>query len=245
MACLANVNVAFIVYCCGRYINFTPVLICLRKCCFCSNEGSFKFIILDHTVIFKVYYFSLGKTIAIFYGSQTGTAEEFSQRLSKDSQRYKLKAVVYDPEECEMDELNQMVTEIPKSLAVFVVATYGEGDPTDNAIAFYDWLKEGPELTGLNYAVFSLGNKTYEHYQGFGRYVDKRLEELGGNRVCQIGEGDDNENIEEDFVAWRELFWDNVCDFYGISKDKRSLSISVSRDYQLQVMRCSFLMGGS
>lgn len=43
---------------------------------------------------------------------------------------------------------------IPNSLAVFCMATYGEGDPTDNAMEFYDWLQNGDaDLTGLNYAV--------------------------------------------------------------------------------------------
>lgn len=175
----------------------------------------------------------LGKTVAIFYGSQTGTAEEFSQRLSKDCQGYGLKAGVFDPEECEMEELVEMKSEIPNSLAVFIVATYGEGDPTDNALPFSEWLKEDQDLEGLNYAVFSLGNKTYEHYQAFGRFVDKRVEELGGVRIHKIGEGDDDGNIEEDFVQWREEFWKSVCEFYDINVD--SMSNSVSRDYQLKV----------
>ncbi len=34
------------------------------------------------------------------------------------------------------------------------MATYGEGDPTDNAQEFYDWLKETSEsLNGLRYTV--------------------------------------------------------------------------------------------
>ena len=40
--------------------------------------------------------------------------------------------------------------------------------------------------------VFSLGNKTYEHYNAMGRFVDKRLEDMGANRVYERGEGDDD-----------------------------------------------------
>jgi len=39
-----------------------------------------------------------GRNIAILYGSQTGTAEEFAGRLAKDAQRYGMKALVLDPE---------------------------------------------------------------------------------------------------------------------------------------------------
>ena len=40
--------------------------------------------------------------------------------------------------------------------------------------------------------VFGLGNKTYEHFNAMGKYVDKRLEELGGTRITELGEGDDD-----------------------------------------------------
>jgi len=47
--------------------------------------------------------------------------------------------------------------DIDRSLAVFVMATYGEGDPTDNAQEFYDWLQDGATtLDGLRYAVCCL-----------------------------------------------------------------------------------------
>lgn len=89
----------------------------------------------------------------MFYGSQTGTGEEFAGRLAKEGIRYRLKGMVADPEECDMEELLQL-KDIDNSLAVFCLATYGEGDPTDNAMEFYEWITNGDvDLTGLNYAV--------------------------------------------------------------------------------------------
>uniref|UniRef100_A0AAQ5XAU8 NADPH--cytochrome P450 reductase n=1 Tax=Amphiprion ocellaris TaxID=80972 RepID=A0AAQ5XAU8_AMPOC len=155
--------------------------------------------------------------IIVFYGSQTGTGEEFANRLSKDAQRYGMKGMAADPEEYEMGELSRL-SEIPNSLAIFCMATYGEGDPTDNAQDFYDWLQENDDedLSGLNYTVFALGNKTYEHYNAMGKYVDKRLEELGAKRIFDLGLGDDDGNLEEDFVSWREQFWPAVCEHFGV-----------------------------
>lgn len=40
--------------------------------------------------------------------------------------------------------------------------------------------------------VFGLGNKTYEHYNAIAIYVDRRLKELGGRRVYELGHGDDD-----------------------------------------------------
>ena len=41
-----------------------------------------------------------GKKVVVFYGSQTGTAEEFANRLAKDARRHGMPALAFDPEEC-------------------------------------------------------------------------------------------------------------------------------------------------
>ncbi|KAH8361322.1 hypothetical protein KR084_009177 [Drosophila pseudotakahashii] len=171
-----------------------------------------------------------GRSLVVFYGSQTGTGEEFAGRLAKEGIRYRLKGMVADPEECDMEELLQL-KDISNSLAVFCLATYGEGDPTDNAMEFYEWITNGDvDLTGLNYAVFGLGNKTYEHYNKVAIYVDKRLEELGANRVFELGLGDDDANIEDDFITWKDRFWPAVCDHFGIEGGGEEVLI---RQYRL------------
>ncbi|XP_077063679.1 P450 (cytochrome) oxidoreductase b [Siphateles boraxobius] len=173
-----------------------------------------------------------GRNIVVFYGSQTGTAEEFSNRLAKDAHRYGMKGMAADPEEYEMGELSRLA-EIDNSLAIFCMATYGEGDPTDNAQDFYDWLQEGDaDLSGVKYTVFALGNKTYEHYNATGKYVDKRLAELGAQRIFDLGMGDDDGNLEEDFVSWREQFWPAVCEHFGVEATGEESSI---RQYELKV----------
>jgi NADPH-ferrihemoprotein reductase len=62
--------------------------------------------------------------------------------------------------------------------SVFLLATYGDGDPTDNALGFYKWMKNedgsvDPEaMRAVKYLVFGLGNTQYEHYNKMGKETD-------------------------------------------------------------------------
>lgn len=75
-----------------------------------------------------------------------------------------------------------------------MLATYGEGEPTDNAKDFYDALLDEscPQFPSLKYTIFGLGNKTYEFYNAVANRVNERLEELSAERVVEIGLGDDD-----------------------------------------------------
>jgi len=78
------------------------------------------------------------KNCVVFYGSQTGTAEDYASRISKEGHsRFGLKTMVADLEEYDFDNLDTFPED---KLAVFVLATYGEGEPTDNAVEFYEFL---------------------------------------------------------------------------------------------------------
>lgn len=163
----------------------------------------------------------MGAQIAIFYGSQTGTAEDFSLRIAREAKRYSIVPFVADIQDYEMECLQQVAQNLDKVVIIFCVATYGEGEPTDNAQGFYNFLKDKEEsgdefdLSGLKFAVFGLGNKTYDHFNAMGKFVDKMLDKLGGNRVVELGLGDDDANMEEDFVNWKDQMWPQICSVLG------------------------------
>ncbi|KAK5121474.1 hypothetical protein LTR85_005307 [Meristemomyces frigidus] len=158
-----------------------------------------------------------GKNCVVFYGSQTGTAEDYASRLAKEgSSRFGLKAMTADLEDYEYENLDQFPED---KVAMFVLATYGEGEPTDNAVEFYEFIggedvsfseksAEETPLSTLQYVAFGLGNNTYEHYNSMVRNVSKYLDRLGAKRIGEAGEGDDGAGtMEEDFLSWKEPMW--------------------------------------
>ncbi|KAG8921704.1 NADPH-cytochrome P450 reductase [Tulasnella sp. 417] len=164
------------------------------------------------------------KRLVIFYGSQTGTAEEYAIRLAKEAKsRFGLGSLVCDPEEYDFENLD----ELPEDCAaIFVVATYGEGEPTDNAVQLmqnlgdesFAFSKGEHRLEGLKYVVFGLGNKTYEHYNAIARILDNHLETMGAVRIGERGEGDDDKSMEEDYLAWKDGMWAAFSQAMGVEE---------------------------
>jgi len=85
----------------------------------------------------------------------------------------------------------------------------------------------------MNFAVFGLGNKTYEHYNEMGKYVDKKLEDAGAKRMHKLGLGDDDANLEDDFITWKEDFWASVCKEFGIEATGEDFSM---RQYEAKTL---------
>ncbi|OBT81702.1 hypothetical protein VE02_09986 [Pseudogymnoascus sp. 03VT05] len=168
------------------------------------------------------------KNCVVFYGSQTGTAEDYAKRLAREgSSKYNLKTMVADLEVFDHRHLSSLPE---NSLCVFIVATYGEGDPMDNAMDFWELMtSDTPSFAGesdsaqplqrLRYAAFGLGSKSYENYNAVVKRIDESLGQHGARHFGPVGLGDNaGGTTEEDFMAWKELMWAEVAMAMGLQE---------------------------
>jgi NADPH-ferrihemoprotein reductase len=148
------------------------------------------------------------KDCVIFWGSQSGTAEALAGRLAKECQlRYGLKSLAADLSDYDAETITQIST---SKLVIFVLSTYGEGDPSDNAAGLWDWVtkSENASLRGVKYAAFGLGNSNYKYYNRVVDVVAERLDHWGAQKLLRVGKADDAaRSTQEDFMMWKdELF---------------------------------------
>lgn len=106
------------------------------------------------------------------------------------------------------------------------MATYGEGEPTDNAVQLtqnlsddsFEFTNGSHRLDGLKFVMFGLGNKTYEHYNAIARKMDAELQAMGAKRIGERGEGDDDRSMEEDYLEWKDAMWDALAQELGVEE---------------------------
>lgn len=100
------------------------------------------------------------------------------------------------------------ISEIPESkLAIFIISTYGEGDPSDNTTQFYSWLQTSQiiQFKNLRYVAFGLGNSKYKYFNRVIDDVTKSLDSLYATALLPTGKADDAEGTtEEDFLEWKD-----------------------------------------
>ena len=156
------------------------------------------------------------RALNLYFGSQSGTAEKFCQQLEEEAKLLGAfdQTKVINFEDYSSENFGKNADEIN----IVCVATHYEGDPCDNTAKFYQWLKKEKKgaLANLKFAVFGLGDTAYENYNSVGTYFNKQFEELGGERLHPLGEGNSQfQKTEEQFDEWKSDLWDKLVKFYN------------------------------
>jgi sulfite reductase alpha subunit-like flavoprotein len=100
-----------------------------------------------------------------------------------------------------------------EKLAIFVVATTGEGEAPDNMKTSWRFLKRKDlprdSLSEMEFAVFGMGDSSYEKFNAIARMLNARLQQLGGSEIVTRGLGDDqSENgYMTDLDPWLQTLW--------------------------------------
>ena len=88
---------------------------------------------------------------------------------------------------------------INEHLALFVVSTTGSGREPRAMTPLWQMLLRAdlPEdlFEDLNFAVFALGDTSYEKFCWPGKLLSRRLAQLGANELCVRGEGDEQHHL--------------------------------------------------
>lgn len=147
--------------------------------------------------------------INILVGTMTGTAQLCAQEieLALDGDEVQVATLL-------MDKLDPAVFAERAAVYLVCTSTYGQGDVPDNAKALYGALcTDKPDLNGVRYGVFGLGDRTYAETFNFGgKRFDEILAALGAERIGERYTHDASSGTlpEEIAMEWAQQWVEKV-----------------------------------
>ncbi|MEG1419785.1 MAG: NADPH-dependent assimilatory sulfite reductase flavoprotein subunit [Citrobacter sp.] len=124
--------------------------------------------------------------ITLISASQTGNARRVAEALRDDLIAAKLNVTLINAGDYKFKNIAN------EKLLVVVASTQGEGEPAEEAVALHKFLssKKAPKLDNTAFAVFGLGDTSYEFFCQSGKDFDSKLAELGGERLLDRVDAD-------------------------------------------------------
>ena len=123
------------------------------------------------------------RPVLVVHASQTGTAEQIAWQTAQALHTAGVPARLCSLSQLQADDLRTA------ERALFIVSTYGEGDPPDAAAAFVRRVMEDAEssiaLDRLHCGVLALGDRSYQHFCGYGRALDGWLLQRGAQPMFE------------------------------------------------------------
>ena len=146
-------------------------------------------------------------------------AKQFARELL---QKHGIPATVEDLDAYD----HECLATLDRTVAVgFIVSTFGEGDPPDNATGLFETMsrwkgaaeahQQSLPLKGLHYFAFGLGSTKYQHFNGYVKTLDAQLLSLGAQRLGKVGMRDeaDSHSDETTWLPWKTAVANELCRF--------------------------------
>ncbi|ASR04706.1 flavodoxin domain-containing protein [Gordonia rubripertincta] len=128
-------------------------------------------------------------SVVILYGTETGTGELVADAIADALNQHD--PSVYDMSEYAVEDLD------PADFLVIVCSTYGEGELPTGAEPFADELESiDPDLSGLRFAVFGLGDSIYDTFNRGGEIVAEMLTKRGAVQVGEHARHDSSSSVK-------------------------------------------------
>ena len=122
--------------------------------------------------------------ITVLYGTESGNAELVADDVAAAIDESGTAAIA-DLQDVDVTSLDA------QAVHLIICSTHGEGELPESAQPFADALDlVHPDLTGVRYAMFGLGDSTYPNYSRGSELIDERLSALGAERIGEYGRHD-------------------------------------------------------
>jgi len=115
----------------------------------------------------------------ILYGSRTGNGASVAKQIKATAEAKGFHVQLQDMNDYPLNKLKD------EKYLLVIVSTHGEGVPPIAAEEFYSFLhgKRAPKLSNTKFSVLALGDSSYLQFCQTGKEIDKKLEELGAQRI--------------------------------------------------------------
>ena len=156
-------------------------------------------------------------TVYVVFGTQSGTAAQAAKEVKLELQQFIGRSKISpEPQVCLVAGNAMHPDKLMKSVSdslgtIFVTCTFGEGEFPETMEQLWDYLEgcKDEKFEEFRFGVFGLGSSMYAVGGQFNRAakrLDKRMEELGGSRMIEVGLGDDqhSELYRSEMEKWLE-----------------------------------------
>lgn len=134
--------------------------------------------------------------LKILYGTHSGNSAEVARQVEVLAVKQGLTVEVENMKDYKLRNLKN------EKFLIIVISTYGKGVPPVDAEEFYAFVnsRKISGLQNLSYGVIALGDSSYKLFCKTGIDIDRRLAELGANRIQDVVKCDTD--YESDANEW-------------------------------------------